>query len=59
MERPIYDLIIGNIQDARNPQDLDPEWNEEYCIATEVSERISAEETEEFGRTRNNSAGCD
>ncbi len=33
MERPIYDLIIGNIQDGRSPQDPDLEWKD-YCIAT-------------------------
>ncbi len=47
MEWSIYDLIIGNIQDARSPQDPDPEWKD-HCMATEVSERVPTEETEEM-----------
>ncbi len=39
MEQPIYDLIIGNLQDARSPQYPDPEWKG-YCMATEVGEIV-------------------
>ncbi len=48
MGQPIWDLIIGNIQDARSPQDPDPEWKD-YCMATEASERVQTDETEELG----------
>ena len=52
MEQPICDLIIGNIQDARSPQDPDPECNERplecCCVATKVSDEVPTEETEEM-----------
>ncbi len=53
MERPIYDLIIGNIQDARSPQDPDPEWKD-YCMATEVSERVQTELSHSLGTSSRN-----
>lgn len=27
MRNPVYDLIIGNIEGVRGPDDPDPEWN--------------------------------
>ena len=51
MEQPIYDLIIGNKQNARSPQDPATEWKEkqeEYSLGTEMSEEVPAEEKEDL-----------
>ena len=37
MERPMYELIIGNIKDAREPNNPDENWEvsaEKHCICT-------------------------
>ena len=36
---PIYDLIIGNVPDARDAQNPDPSWQEACAVITRVKLR--------------------
>ena len=41
--RPIYDLIIGNVRDAKDAQNADPSWQEACAVTT----RSQAKEKDE------------
>ncbi|XP_062609261.1 uncharacterized protein LOC134271008 [Saccostrea cucullata] len=36
MENPVFDLIIGEVHDARKPHDPDPEWRPKTVLAVET-----------------------
>ena len=34
MTNPVYDLIIGNVDKVRSPDDPDPQWSEAQAVET-------------------------
>ena len=40
MEHPVCDVIIGNIQGARNSDDPDPDWTPGKCEVTKVNRKL-------------------
>jgi transposase InsO family protein len=45
MKTPVYDLIIGNVDGARNAEDPDPKWRPETCAVTTRSQEKKSHET--------------
>ncbi|XP_062572173.1 uncharacterized protein LOC134234132, partial [Saccostrea cucullata] len=39
MENPVFDLIIGEVHDARKPHDPDPEWRPKTVLAVETRQQ--------------------
>ncbi|XP_062621687.1 uncharacterized protein LOC134283260 [Saccostrea cucullata] len=40
MEKPVYDLIIGNVAKVRAPGDPDPEWSEANAVETRQQAKV-------------------
>ena len=46
MSTPVYDLIVGNIEGARGPEDPDPNWSEDKGQVSDISGDVSEEPVE-------------
>ena len=42
MEKPLYDIVIGNIDGARQASDPDPDWSEAGAVTTRAQAKKSA-----------------
>ena len=40
MENPVFDLIIGEVDDARKPHDPDPFWKPQTVSAVETRQQV-------------------
>ncbi|XP_021369220.1 uncharacterized protein LOC110460569, partial [Mizuhopecten yessoensis] len=50
LESPLYDLIIGDVEGAREPKDPDPEWKVKEPVVHAVETRAQRKETEKHYR---------